>query len=84
MPISNMLQLFTRFKAKEIVEDYPNTTWANIPADKQTKSKNQVNELLVQEGIPEVDDYVYTWRMSQAFKDAIAGKCSTIKWVSNI
>ena len=66
----NRLQLFTRDEARKLVQEHPEWTWPLVPDDKKNELRRRVNALLVNEGIPTVEDDIHTWRMSYAVRDA--------------
>ncbi|KAF2714536.1 hypothetical protein K504DRAFT_456753 [Pleomassaria siparia CBS 279.74] len=64
-------QMVTRRLARELVEEYPDRTWANVPANKQEDVRNWVNAHLASKDIPAATDGVIRWRMAICVRDFV-------------
>ncbi|KAF2274554.1 uncharacterized protein EI97DRAFT_502664 [Westerdykella ornata] len=60
----------THKEAKDLVQEEPSTNWRRLPASKKQTVFRRVNAKLAAEGIPQVEEDVLIWRMSQAIRAA--------------
>ncbi|KAF2279977.1 uncharacterized protein EI97DRAFT_360877, partial [Westerdykella ornata] len=60
---------FTREEAKRHVQTYPNCSWPNVDSREKLAMLARINQSLANEGIPEVSESVFLWRMKKACRD---------------